>query len=506
MQLSPSETSSVDPLQLSAVELARAIAQQRLSASAVVERFIQRIEEVDPDLNAIVFKRYDAARREAREADQRVRAGGPLPPLLGVPITLKECIDLAGSPSTFGIDGRSAPVQADAAVVSRIRDAGAIVLAKTNVSQLLSFVEAANPVFGRTNHPLSKERSCGGSSGGEGAIVAMRGSPLGFGTDVGGSIRVPAASCGLVGFKPTAGRCLDVGRVAMPPTQQTITSQIGVLARHVDDVALGLRVAIGSGDDRRGPLAALDEIAIGSLRFVVHEDDGFLMPCPAARRALREAIAYLTGLGAEVVQVALPDRQRVQHLFLRILSCEKLAHIRRSLGGSRMDLGIQQMVQVAGAPSWLIASILRLSGRKKALQQVRSFGDGSADQYFQAAEQLEALRAQALAAMSGADIVLSPAMPLPALRHGATQELSTLGSYTTYWNALGWPAGVVPITTVRADEESDRPASRDPFERTARETERGSAGLPIAVQIAAAPHQDHIALAALRALEQASQE
>jgi fatty acid amide hydrolase len=105
--------------------------------------------------------------------------------------------------------------------------------------------------------------------------------------------------------------------------------------------------------------------------------------------------------------------------------------------------------------------------------------------------------------MSGADIVLSPATALPAIRHGAAAELSTLGTYTTYWNALGWPAGVVPFTSVRAGEESDRPASRDRFEQAARESERDSVGLPIAVQIAAAPHHDHIALAAMRALENA---
>jgi fatty acid amide hydrolase len=500
------DSSHTDPLELGAVELARAIAAQRISSSEVVERYIRRIEEVDPDLNAVVFKRFDAARREARAADERVRATAhkaALPPLFGVPVTLKECIDLAGSPSTFGIEGRSAPLQSDAAVVRRIREAGAIVLAKTNVSQLLSFVETDNLVFGRTNHPLSKERSCGGSSGGEAAIVAMRGSPLGFGTDLGGSIRMPAASCGLVGFKPTAGRCLDEGRVAIPPSQHAITSQIGVLAHSVEDVALGMRVAIGHGDDRRGGLGSLDEIDISSLRIVVHEDDGMLTPCPAARRALREATAALTNLGARVVNVALPERRQVQQLFIRILSSDALAHIRRSLGNSRVDPRIRQLVLSSSAPSWLLSCVLTLTGRQETLRQLRAIGDGSADEYFQAAEALEQARAEALAAMSGADIILSPAMPLPALRHGATAELSTLGSYATYWNALGWPAGVVPVTCVRADEESDRPTSRDPFHRYARDTEHGSTGLPIAVQIAAAPHHDHTVLAALRALERA---
>jgi fatty acid amide hydrolase len=496
-----SHSSNVDPTELSAVELARAIAQQRLTSVDVVERFICRIQQVNPDLNAVVFERFDAARREAREADRRACSGGLLPPLLGVPVTLKECIDLAGSPSTFGVDGRSAPLQVDAAVVSRIRGAGAIVLAKTNVAQLLSFVETDNPVFGRTNHPMNKERSCGGSSGGEGALVAAHGSPLGFGTDFGGSIRIPAAFCGLVGFKPSAGRCLDQGRAAVPQGQSAITSQIGVLAHRVEDVALGVRVAIGDGDDQRGPLASLDDVDVASLRVVVQEDDSVLAPCPAARRAVREATATLTELGAKVVTVSLPDRLLAQHLFMRIVSADRLAHIRRTLGRSRLDPRIRQMVIASTAPGWMMATLLKLTRRHKVLRELASLSDGSADEFFRMAGELEQLRAHAIAAMSGADIVLSPAVALPAVRHGATAELSTLGTYTTYWNALGWAAGVVPITHVRPGEESDRPASRDRFEQAARETERNSVGLPIAVQISAPPHHDHIALAAMRALE-----
>jgi fatty acid amide hydrolase len=280
-------------------------------------------------------------------------------------------------------------------------------------------------------------------------------------------------------------------------------SQIGVIARSVEDVALGLRVAIGDGDDQRGPLASLEQVDVASLRIVVHEDDGVLTPCPAARRALREATATLTQLGAKVVTVSLPERQRAQHLFMRIVSSDRLAHIRRSLGRSRLDPRIKQMVVASTAPGWLMGTLLKLTRRNKVLHELASLSEGSADEYFRMAGELEQLRAEALAAMSGADIVLSPAGALPAVRHGATAELSTIGTYTTYWNALGWPAGVVPITHVRAGEESDRPASRDRFDQAARETERGSVGLPIAVQIAAPPHHDHIALAALRALERA---
>src|SRR5262245_41983283 len=250
-------SSSSDPTQLGAAELARRIAARELRPSEVVEAYIARVQVVHRALNAVVHERYADALREAREADLRARSAGELPPLCGVPITLKDSIDLAGSASTFGVERLREPVSRDAPVVRRLREAGAIVLAKSNVAQLLLFYEADNPVFGRTLHPFAADRACGGSSGGEAALVASFASPLGIGTDVGGSVRVPAAFCGISGFKPTAGRLIDEGRHSVPPGQTCIVSQVGAMARSVEDLALGLRVALGpQGDDGRGPLAA----------------------------------------------------------------------------------------------------------------------------------------------------------------------------------------------------------------------------------------------------------
>lgn len=158
---------------LPAHALAQRIARGEVSALDVVEAHVARIEQVNHELNAVVVARYDAARAEAREIDRRCAAGEPLGPLAGVPVTIKECIDVAGLPSTFGLPSRASESAArDDAHVARLRAAGAIVLAKTNVAQLLLFTEADNPLYGRTNNPWDAERSCGGSSGGEAAIIA----------------------------------------------------------------------------------------------------------------------------------------------------------------------------------------------------------------------------------------------------------------------------------------------------------------------------------------------
>jgi fatty acid amide hydrolase len=205
------------------------IARGDISSVEAVEAHIERIERVNPRLNAVVVKRYDAARTEAREADERRARGEALGPLHGVPLTIKESLDLVDTPSTFGLPLRANVLaRQDDFYVARMRKAGAIILGKTNVAQLLYYIESDNPLYGRTNNPWNLERSPGGSSGGQAAIIAAGGSPMGLATDIGGSIRVPATFCGIAGLKPTAGRTPDAGRFSEPLGERAIVSQVGV--------------------------------------------------------------------------------------------------------------------------------------------------------------------------------------------------------------------------------------------------------------------------------------
>ena len=259
----------------------------------------------------MVFKRYDAARAEARSADGRRASGEPLGPLHGVPITLKECLDLEGTPSTFGLPSRAnTRATQDDLYVARMRAAGAIVLGKTNVAQLLFHTECENPVYGRTNNPWNLERTCGGSSGGEGAIIAAGGSPLGLGTDIGGSLRYPAAYCGIASLKPTAGRTPDAGRYSSPIGQRAIVSQVGVLARRVADVALGTEVINGGrapDAEPPMPLGDFERVDLARLRVATYADDGTFTVAPAVRRAVGEAAAALRAAGATVTEWQPPD-------------------------------------------------------------------------------------------------------------------------------------------------------------------------------------------------------
>lgn len=260
----------------SARSIAKAIRDKEVSSAEVVEAFLKRIEEVNPKLNAVVQLAADRARAEAREADEALSRGESKGPLHGVPITLKDSLDTEGVISTGGTKGRASFVpEQDATVTARLRGAGAILLGKTNTPELTLAGETANLIYGRTNNPYDLSRMPGGSSGGAGAIIASGGSPLDMGSDTGGSVRLPAHFCGIAGIKPTSGRVPRTGHI-VPFGMGALDSltQIGPMARYVEDLALALPII--SGPDWRDPaivpmpLGDPGAIDLKSLRVAVH--------------------------------------------------------------------------------------------------------------------------------------------------------------------------------------------------------------------------------------------
>ena len=503
------QASAADHWRLSARVLAQLIVRGEISAVEVVESHIARIEHVNPLLNAVVVRRYDQALAEAQEADASRQRGEPGGPLRGVPITIKECIDLAGTPSTFGIPSRANHrADADDPHVARLRAAGAIVLAKTNVPQVLLSFETDNPLYGRTLNPWDNARTPGGSSGGQAAITAAGGVPLGLGTDLGGSSRLPPAYCGIVGYKATAGRMPDNGRFSEPFGQQTVQSQIGVISRTVDDAWLGLQVAAG---DQLIPLRDPAEVDLGRLRVGFYVDDGAFSPCAAAQRAVMEAARLLASAGVDVVEFQPSSPGLGFELFMRTTTADGGRHLQRILEGSKRSRSIALMLNAVSAGPMkraVLTSALRASGRGKLAATLPWFADHSADGYFRTVERIYDYRVafgQSLDVLEGGplDAVLSPATTLPALRHGGADE-APFGTYTLLASLLGWPAGVVPLTTVGDTEQTRLARSTDRMDRAAAKSEADSAGLPIGVQVMARAFRDDVALALMHALERSA--
>src|SRR4051812_16717051 len=263
----------------SALELAAAIRSGETTSRDVVEAHIAVLERIQPTHRPLAAERFAAARREADEADRRV-ATGPLPPLLGVPCTVKESIAVTGMPHTAGVIGRRGVRAAeDATVVARVRAAGAIVLGVSNTSELTLWIESANRVYGRTGNAHDPRRTAGGSSGGEGVTVGAGGAAFGLGTDFGGSIRLPAFFNGCFGLKPSPGRVPVEGQWPRPVGEAARLLAFGPLTRRAEDLMPLLRILAGD----EGGLGDPDAVDLSALEVVVIDGASLL---PVARELL----------------------------------------------------------------------------------------------------------------------------------------------------------------------------------------------------------------------------
>lgn len=484
---------------LSAIDLARRIAHGDVSAVEAVDAHIERIEAVNPELNAVVVPRFEDARTRAREADDV--PGDRRGPLHGVPITVKECFDVEDTPSTVGVTARTGHrATADAPLVARLRSAGAIVLGKTNVSQLLMYVETDNPVYGRTNNPWRTDRSCGGSSGGEGAIVAAHGSALGLGTDVGGSVRVPAHCCGISSLKPTPGVLSVEGTVNVigPAARANIPDSAGILGRHVSDIRLAL-----------GALAptAVAATPIDGIRIGYYEDDGYFPASTAIRRAVGEAATVLEGEQCRVIEFTPPAVSEALDVYYGLFGADRGTEWRARLEDGVVDPRIRDLLTLTRMPNPmrpLVATAMRLGGQARLAHTMRTGGNRDV---VDLVRRRDAYRASFASAMrdGGVDVILCPPSSVPAFRHGSTKDLGPASvSYTCLYNLLGYPAGVVTTTSVCADETGGRAPTREKMSEAARLDDAGSQGLPIGVQVVAAPGRDGQVLTVMESLERGS--
>lgn len=448
--------------QSSATTMARAVRARKISSTGLIRAHLDRIAEVNPKLNALVQCPAERALDEARRADEALARGKITGPLHGVPFTLKDAIETAGVISTGGTLGRKSFVPAeDAVAVKRLREAGAILLGKTNCPELGWAWESDNLIYGRTNNPYDLSLSPGGSSGGESAIIAAGGSPFGLGSDAGGSVRFPAHCTGIASIKPTSGRVPRTGHFPGPGGTLDSLWQIGPLARFVEDLALVLPVI--SGVDWRDaaivpiPLGHPKHVDVKSLRFVFFKDNGIVSPTAETMDSIRAAAKVLSDLGAEVEEARPPGLDETYEIYLGLFCAD---------GGK----GIEAILAAAGTKDFhpLMTRVIEIQ---------RANGISTAE-FGALVARWDQFRSRMLAFMENHDIILSPVCAFPEMAHGSTYDRLPNFSYTMTHNLTGWPAAVVRAGTAPG-------------------------GLPIGVQIAARPWREDEALAVARHLEAA---
>src|SRR5215472_7542561 len=333
--MSSTQSSSGSLTQLSATELARLIRQKQVSPVELVEAHLQRIQECNPRINAFACVNADQAKAEARRAEAEVMSSETARPLLGVPITIKSCIDVKGMRCESGSRLRKDYVAAeDAPLVARLKQAGAIVIGNTNTPELLIAYHTENDIFGRTNNPCDITRTPGGSSGGEAAAISSGMSAAGIGSDGGGSIRVPANFCGICGLKPTPGRIPATGHYPPCGGPFSLIGVVGPMARTVQDLQLLLEVTSGydAGDPVSLPLAppAAYRADARKLRIGFYEDDGFSSPAPEIRAAVRAAAKSLSENGFVVEPLRPQGLDRARELWFTIF-VEAIAMVLRPM-------------------------------------------------------------------------------------------------------------------------------------------------------------------------------
>jgi amidase len=448
----------------SATEIARRIRAREHSCEETVAACLRRIEEVNPRLNAVVQLCAERALGEARRADRAFARGEAVGPLHGLPITIKDNLDTAGVISAGGTQGRARFVpEGDATAVARLRAAGAILLGKTNTPELTMAYETDNLVYGRTNHPLDVSLTCGGSSGGAAAILAMGGSALDIGSDTGGSIRVPAHFCGIAGLKPTAGRVPKTGHILPFGGVIDAMTQLGPMARRVEDLALVLPIIAGM--DWRDPsavpmpLRGVDQATalLSGLRVAFYVSNGILEPAPEVAAAVRRAAALLADAGARVQEARPPGIEESCDLTLALWSAD---------GGAVFERVLQR------------AGTHELHPFMQGVLDICRAGAKAGREFCATLERWGRFCGEMLRFMENYDVLLSPVAPFAALPHGATFAANRFPgfSYTMLHNLTGWPALALPFGATPQ-------------------------GLPIGVQLAAAPWREDLILGAARCLE-----
>ncbi len=464
-------------LLLSATELAARIRAGAVSAEAVVLAHIARIQAVNPRLNAMVADRFEAAVAEARAADRRLAAEGPagLPPLHGVPCSIKESIALTGMPHTSGLVARrGVRAAADAPSVARLRRAGAIPLGVTNVSELCMWMESANRVYGRTRNPYDPGRIAGGSSGGEGAIVGAGGAPFGLGADIGGSIRMPSFFNGVFGHKPTGGLIPNTGNYPSAHGVARRYQTTGPLARRAADLWPLVRLLAGPDGEDPGcqALPLGDPATVRAERLTVLDvpDNGWLPVQPELRAAQQRAAAALAARGARVLVTRIPGFERSLSIWAAMLADAGGPSFAEWLGDGRGAVrpGRELLRWLCGRsphtlPALGLAALERLPA---ALSGARGAAVAAG----------RALRA-ALSERLGPDtVLLFPPYPSVAPRHHRPLLPPWRWVYTAILNVLELPATAVPLGL-------------------------GAAGLPLGVQVVAGHGRDHLSVAVAQWLE-----
>ncbi len=441
----------------SLTQLAELIATRRASSVEVLQAHLEQIAERNPSLNAVVTIAPDVLAK-AEQADAAVKRGDRLGTLHGVPVTIKDTIETAGIRTTSGSKIRENFVPArDAGAVARLKTAGAIVIGKTNVAEMAMDYNADNPVFSRGNHPLDPTLTPGGSSGGEAAAISAFMSPGGIGSDLAGSIRIPAHFCGVAGLKPTTGRVPGEGQFPPSSGPYSLGAVVGPLARTVADLKV-MFGALTNGSEQT-------QVSLKNLRVAWYTDDGIAPVTPETVNAVGTVAEVLSDAGFEVEQKRPPHVDQANALWLRVFSQASVVQLRNVYSGRESEGG--------SFVSW------RLKTASDATPP-------TLDDYIEGWMLRDRLREELVDWMGMTPILVCPVGATPAFKHDTLRvnvgEVS-MGTFRAFSYCQAFNVFDLPVVTIPVGKSNE--------------------GLPIGVQIVGRPNAEGLILRVAEIVERA---
>lgn len=447
-----------------AFQLSELIKTKKLSSVEVVQAFIDRINQVNPAINAIHNVNAEKILANAKQADLLVKQGGRLGRLHGVPISIKDSMFVPGIKGSRGNTHiyKNATTDKSATVVQRLLDEGAIILGTTNVPEFLSAFESDNLIYGRTNNPYNLALTPGGSSGGEAAIICAGGSPLGVGSDAGGSIRVPAHYCGISGFKPSRGVIPGTGNIPGDFFGLfKLLAVYGPMARHVEDLILAFSIMAGPDgmDSDVVPMHFPDPqtINVKSLKVAYFKDNGIAAPSTDIQAAIDQLIPKIANHVQSITEARPPHLEQTYKLVWETFF----------LGGDKGAL-LDEMLAALGQTEFSPLF-------ETFLPRVRN-SDFTLTEFKKRFAEIDKYRTEIYRFMQDYDILICPVTATTAREHGTTHAHADEFTYAMTFNITGWPVVTIPCGL-------------------------SAEGLPIGIQIVAKPWHDHVALAAALAIQ-----
>lgn len=502
-------------LALNVGQLCEEIRCGRLTSVQVVTAYVLRARSLGRELGLVAEECYRTALDEARQCDLEMAQGKSRGFLHGVPISIKDHYGMKGYTSSCGLAWKlNYPDKEDSVLVQLLIEQGAIPFVRSNVCQGMMWIESSNQIYGVCQNPWDKTRTTGGSSGGEGGLIAARASPLGIGSDIGGSIRVPASFCGVYGFKATPKRVSTRGAYSsslknVECFESAIKCSYGPIGRCVDDLVLVMKAWLcerqSQLDPTVVPLSFDDSVLTSNKRlkigYFTHIEGFPVADC--IQKAVQKCADSLTD--CEVVSYSFPNPVKLIFSFLDIYGSNCKNDFDEMLRGEDPE-NYYKLSVFSANHQYLAKAVLGLLKRfgNERLGNFFDFNEGiKAEEFLEKFRVIQDLLHEVVKdwERNGIDAVICPAFGLVAPQHGLSVDVAPSLCYSFIMNVLGLPAGVVPAGLVKPGEDFYTDEKNDLLTHACNKVMIGSQGLPYSVQVVSLPYKDELVLKVMKKLE-----